>query len=157
MRTSRTITIAATALMLAMTVSMYATAHAAFGEQLIVLDSEETLTAIDEDDGNHDIDTHVSSLRVTQSTEDGLEVECEGNLKCEIIGDDTVVATSEDNSMTTVTTTTSTTRLNQSNIIQFGDDLDVIDEQDLGTMIEGMVDRLLDEVSRKLANLAISS
>jgi hypothetical protein len=135
---------------------MYATAHGAFGEQLIVLDSEETLTAIDEDDGNHDIDTQASSLRVTQSTEDGLEVECEGNLKCEIIGDDTVVATSEDNNMTTVTTTTSTTRLNQSNIIQFGDDFDVIDEQDLGTMIEGMVDRLLDEISRKLANLDIS-
>jgi hypothetical protein len=149
-------TIAATALMMAITVSMYATAHAAFGEQLIVLDPEETLTAIDEDDGNHDIDTQVSSLRVTQSTEDGLEVECEGNLKCEIIGDDTVVATSEDNNMTTVTTTTSTTRLNQSNIIQFGDDFDVIDEQDLGTMIEGMVDRLLDEISRKLANLDIS-
>jgi hypothetical protein len=150
-------TIGATALMMAITVSMYATAHAAFGEQLIVLDSEETLTAIDEDDGNHDIDTQVSSLRVTQSTEDGLEVECEGNLKCEIIGDDTVVATSEDNnSTTTVTTTASTTRLNQSNIIQFGDDFDVIDEQDLGTMIEGMVDRLLDEISRKLVNLDIS-
>jgi hypothetical protein len=155
--TKVTTTIAVTALMMAITVSMYATARAAFGEQLIVLDSEETLTAIDEDDGNHDIDTQVSSLRVTQSTEDGLEVQCEGNLKCEIIGDDTVVATSEDNnSTTTVTTTASTTRLNQSNIIQFGDDFDVINEQDLGTMIEGMVDRLLDEISRKLANLDIS-
>jgi hypothetical protein len=140
-------TIAATALMLAMTVSMYATAHAAFGEQLIVLNSGDTVTAIDEDDYDHDTDTQVSSLRVTQSTEDGLEVECEGNLKCEIIGDDTVVATSEDNNTTTtVTTTTGTTTLNQSNIIQFGDDFDVIEEQDLGARIEGMVDRLLDEI-----------
>jgi hypothetical protein len=149
-------TIAATALMLAMTVSMYATAHAAFGEQLIVLNSGDTVTAIDEDDYDHDTDTQVSSLRVTQSTEDGLEVECEGNLKCEIIGDDTVVATSEDNNTTTVTTTTATTTLNQSNITEFNNDFDVIDEQDLGTMIEGMVDRLLDEISGKLANLAIS-
>jgi hypothetical protein len=78
-----------------------------------------------------------SSIRVTQSTEDGLDVECEGNLKCEIIGDDTVVATSGD-----------TTTLNQSNIVQLGNnDLDdVIEEQDIGTKIEGMVDRLLDEI-----------
>lgn len=78
-----------------------------------------------------------SSIRVTQSTEDGLDVECEGNLKCEIIGDDTVVATSGD-----------TTTLNQSNIVQLGNnDLDdVIEEQDIGTKIEGMVDRLIDEI-----------
>jgi hypothetical protein len=78
-----------------------------------------------------------NSVRITQSTEDGLDVECEGNLKCEIIGDDTVVATSGD-----------TTTLNQSNIVQLGNnDLDdVIEEQDIGTKIEGMVDRLLDEI-----------
>jgi hypothetical protein len=35
-----------------------------------------------------------NSIGATQSTEDGLEVDCEGNLNCEIIGDDTVVATS---------------------------------------------------------------
>ena len=95
-----------------------------------------------------------SSVRVTQSTEDGLEVECEGNLKCEIIGDDTVVGTSGDN--TTTTTTAVTTNLNQSNTIQSNSNFDAIDEQeDLGAMIEGMVDRLLDEISGKLANLAI--
>jgi hypothetical protein len=78
-----TITIAA-ALMLAMTASMFATTDAVFGE-LIVLDSERILTAIDPDDDDnddHDTDTQVSSLRVTQSTEDGLDVECEGNIKC---------------------------------------------------------------------------
>jgi hypothetical protein len=93
-----------------------------------------------------------SSVRVTQSTEDGLEVECEGNLKCEIIGDDTVVGTSGDNT----TTTAVTTNLNQSNTIQSNSNFNAIDEQeDLGAMIEGMVDRLLDEISGKLANLAI--
>ena len=99
-----------------------------------------------------------SSVRVTQSTEDGLEVECEGNLKCEIIGDDTVVGTSGDNTTTTTTTTTSavTTNLNQSNTIQSNRNFDAIDEQeDLGAMIEGMVDQLLDEISGKLANLAL--
>jgi hypothetical protein len=80
-----------------------------------------------------------TSVRVTQSTEDGLDVECRGNLKCEIIGDDTVVATSGDNTATA---------LNQSNIVQLGNnDLDdFIEEQDIGTKIEGMVDRLLDEI-----------
>jgi hypothetical protein len=88
-----------------------------------------------------------NSVRVTQSTEDGLEVECEGNLKCEIIGDDTVVETSGDNT-TTTTTTAVTTNLNQSNTIQSNSNFDAIDEQeDLGAMIEGMVDRLLDEIS----------
>jgi hypothetical protein len=133
-------TIATTAaFMLAMTASMviFDTAHGA---------SSVRVTQSTEDGSN--------SVRVTQSTEDGLEVECEGNLKCEIIGDDTVVGTSGDN--TTTTTTAVTTNLNQSNTIQSNSNFDVIDEQeDLGAMIEGMVDRLLDEISGKLANLAI--
>jgi uncharacterized protein YdeI (BOF family) len=103
---------AAAALILAITASMFATAYAAFGEELIVLDSEETLTAIDEEDDNHDTEAQVSSLRATQSTEDGLGVECEGNLKCEIIGDDIVVATSEHNT-TTTTSATATTIISQ--------------------------------------------
>jgi hypothetical protein len=115
-------TATAAAVILAMTASMtiFDTAHAA---------SSIRVTQSTEDGSN--------SVRVTQSTEDGLEVECEGNLKCEIIGDDTVVATSGD-----------TTTLNQSNIVQLGNnDLDdVIEEQDIGTKIEGMVDRLLDEI-----------
>ena len=128
--------------MLAMTASMFATTDAVFGE-LIVLNSEQILTAIDDDNGGHDTGTQVSSLSVTQSTEDGLDVECEGNVKCKIIGDDTVLATSEHstNSVTAVITT-----LNQSNVIQFGNDFDVVDEQHLGARIEGMVDRLLDDL-----------
>jgi hypothetical protein len=115
-------TATAAAVILAMTASMtiFDTAYAA---------SSIRVTQSTEDGSN--------SVRVTQSTEDGLDVECEGNLKCEIIGDDTVVATSGD-----------TTTLNQSNIVQLGNnDLDdVIEEQDIGTKIEGMVDRLLDEI-----------
>ena len=116
------ITATAAAVILAMTASMtiFDTAYAA---------SSIRVTQSTQDGSN--------SVRVTQSTEDGLDVECEGNLKCEIIGDDTVVATSGD-----------TTTLNQSNIVQLGNnDLDdVIEEQDIGTKIEGMVDRLLDEI-----------
>jgi hypothetical protein len=138
-KTRKTIATAA-AFMLAMTASMiiFDTAHGA---------SSVRVTQSTEDGSN--------SVRVTQSTEDGLEVECEGNLKCEIIGDDTVVGTSGDNT-TTTTTTAVTTNLNQSNTIQSNSNFDAIDEQeDLGAMIEGMVDQLLDEISGKLANLAI--
>jgi hypothetical protein len=134
--TKTRITIAtAAAFMLAMTASMmiFDTAHAA---------SSIRVTQSTEDGSN--------SVRVTQSTEDGLEVECEGNLKCEIIGDDTLVAASGDN--TTIATAV-TTNLNQSNTIQSSSDFDVIDEkEDLGAMIEGMVNRLLDEISGKLTN-----
>jgi hypothetical protein len=143
-KTRKTIATAA-AFMLAMTASMviFDTAHGA---------SSVSVTQSTEDGSN--------SVRVTQSTEDGLEVECEGNLKCEIIGDDTVVGTSGDNTTSTTTTTTTntavTTNLNQSNTIQSNSNFDAIDEQeDLGAMIEGMVDQLLDEISGKLANLAI--
>jgi hypothetical protein len=143
-KTRKTIATAA-AFMLAMTASMviFDTAHGA---------SSVSVTQSTEDGSN--------SVRVTQSTEDGLEVECEGNLKCEIIGDDTVVGTSGDNTTSTTTTTTTntavTTNLNQSNTIQSNSNFDAIDEQeDLGAMIEGMVDQLLDEISGKLAKLAI--
>jgi hypothetical protein len=144
---TRRITTIATAIMLAMTVSVFAiTAHTTFGKELVVLDSEQSLTPIEDDAGNiHAIDTQVSSLRITQSTGDGgLKVECEGNLKCEIIGDDTVVATSNNTTTSTITSSI-TTGINQSNIIQFGND-SVLDQQDLNTRIEGMVDRLLDEI-----------
>jgi hypothetical protein len=71
-------------------------------------------------------------------------VECEGNLKCEIIGDGTVVASPEDNN--TSSTFTSTTILNQSDIIQSENDLDAIDEEQLGSRITEMVNRLLDSI-----------
>ncbi|HEX2169937.1 MAG TPA: hypothetical protein VHF65_06535 [Nitrososphaera sp.] len=92
-----------------------------------------------------------SSLRVTQSDGEGLKVKCEGDLNCEIIGDDTVVATSEDNN--TASSAAVATILNQSNTIQSSSDFDIIDdEKDLGAMIEGTVDRLLDDISAELIN-----
>lgn len=103
--------------------------------------------------------TQVSSLRITQSTEEGLEVECEGNLKCEVIDDETVIATSEDDNTTivsTMTTAATTTATNQSSIAQFSNEYDVIDKQDLDATIEGMVDRLLDEISENLSSLSVS-
>jgi hypothetical protein len=127
--TKTRITIAtAAALILAMTASMmlFDTAHAA--SSVRVTQSSE--------DGS-------SSVRVTQSSEDGLHVECEGDVKCEIKGDDTVVATSGDS---TTSSTAVTTNLKQSNTIRSSSDFDAVDEQDLGAMIEGMVDRLLDEI-----------
>src|SRR5215217_3918650 len=102
----------------------------------------------DDDDGSSSVSSSVrvtqsgdddgsSSVRVTQSNGEGVEV------SCEVIGDDTVVATSEDGdsiNSTAVTTTTpdTTTTVNQP-------DLDDLDDR-----IEGMVDRLLDEVSATL-------
>src|SRR5215213_6941325 len=94
----------------------------------------------DDDDGSSSVS---SSVRVTQSNGEGVEVSCKGDVNCEVIGDDTVVATSEDGdsiNSTAVTTTTpdTTTTVNQP-------DLDDLDDR-----IEGMVDRLLDEVSATL-------
>ena len=134
---TRISTTAAAAFMLAVTASMmFAPTHA---------ESSIRVTQSTEDGKN--------SLRVTQSNEEGLEVKCEGNLNCEIIDDDdddTIVATSEGN---TTSTSDVTTSLNQSNTIQAGSDLDGIDdEQDLGATIEGLVNRLLDEISGKLTN-----
>jgi hypothetical protein len=133
---TRISTAAAAAFMLAITASMmFAPTHA---------ESSIRVTQSTEDGKN--------SLRVTQSNEEGLEVKCEGNLNCEIIGDDddTIVATSEGN---TTSTSAVTTSLYQSNTIQSGSDLDgTDDEQDLGATIEGMVNRLLDEISGKLTN-----
>jgi hypothetical protein len=133
--TKTRISIAAAAFVLAMTASMmFAPTHA---------ESSIRVTQSTEDGKN--------TLRVTQSNEEGLEVKCEGNLNCEIIGDDdTIAATSEGN---TTSTSDVTTSLYQSNTIQSGSDLDDIDdEQDLGATIEGMVNRLLDEISGKLTN-----
>jgi hypothetical protein len=134
-KTRISIAAAAAAFVLAMTASMmFAPTHA---------ESSIRVTQSTEDGKN--------SLRVTQSNEEGLEVKCEGNLNCEIIGDDdTIAATSEGN---TTSTSDVTTSLYQSNTIQSGSDLDDIDdEQDLGATIEGMVNRLLDEISGKLTN-----
>lgn len=154
--TTATFTIA-TILLLAMTApSVFVRVEnaAAFSE-LISLNSIQRLTTMD----GQNTDTQVNSLRVTQSTEDGLEIQCEGNLKCEVIDDDTVIATSEEDNTTivsTMTTAATTTATNQSSIAKFSNEFDVIDKQDLDAAIEGMVDRLLDEVSENLSSLSVS-
>jgi hypothetical protein len=133
----------AAALMIAMTTSMMS--DPAQGESSI------RITQSTEDG--------TGSLRVMQRSGDGLEVDCDGNMDCEIRGDDTVVATSDDDSTTTTTTTRDgavTTNLNQSNMIQSGSDFDERDFQDLSATIQAMVDRLLEQISSKLANLDIS-
>lgn len=154
--TTTTFTIATT-LLLAMTAPsvFFRVDNAAAFSELIYLDTIQRLTTMD----GENTDTQVSSLRVTQSTEDGLEIQCEGNLKCEVIDDDTVIATSEEDNTTivsTMTTAATTTATNQSSIAKFSNEFDVIDKQDLDATIEGMVDRLLDEISENLSSLSVS-
>jgi hypothetical protein len=150
--TKTTMTITVAAFILAMTASMmFATAYAASSIR-VTQSTEDGSNSLTQSTVTQSTEDGSNSLRVTQSLEGGLKVECEGNLNCEIIGDDTVIATSEDNNTASTTTT-----LDQSDITEFSNDFDVIDdEQDLGAMIEGWVDRLLDAISANLANLAIS-
>ena len=91
-----------------------------------------------------------SSSVIVQSDEDGLEVNCEGDVNCEVIGDDTVVATSEDGNITNSTAVTSTTTTDTTT------NVDQPDLDDLDDRIEEMVDRLLDEVSANLVNWRMS-
>ncbi len=121
------------ALVLAMTVSVFAT-PAAFGFNMVVLNSEQRIVI---HNTNHDTNTQqVNSIRVTQTAGNEPEVECEGNLKCEIIGN-TVVATSEQNDNSAVTTMT------QSNIPLDSDDINAIN-QDVAGMVSTIIDRLFD-------------
>ena len=99
-----------------------------------------------------------TSSVIVQSDDEGLEVNCEGDVNCEVIGDDTVVATSEDgdsasNTAVTTTTTDATT------VNELSNDLDSVVEDelyDLDERIERMVDQLLDNVSASLASWRIS-
>jgi hypothetical protein len=152
---TRTTIATAAALILAMTASMmlFDTAHAASSVRVTQSSGDGSSSVrVTQSSGDGS-----SSVRVTQSSGDGLHVECEGDVKCEIKGDDTVVATSGDSTTSSTTTnlkqsntiqssSTATTNLKQSNTIQSSSDFDAVDEQDLGAMIEGMVDRLLDEI-----------
>ena len=132
------------------------TTPVAFGE-LTPIDSEQTVTVTnDSDQKNATTDRHVSSLRITQSPENGLDVECGGDLKCEILNNNTVVATTTSGQNTTTSRITSalnalnqslTQSLNQSSIIPFGNnnDFGMLNEQDLDSKIEGLIDRILNE------------
>ncbi|MFL6490623.1 MAG: hypothetical protein ACJ70M_03895 [Nitrososphaera sp.] len=125
----------------------------AFGER-IVLDSEQSVTATTNGiDQNNDTDRHTSSLRITQSPENGLDVECGGDLKCKILDNNTVVATTGQNTTTMITNTLNAFNqsliqsLNQSNILVPFDDNDsgILNEQDLDSEIDKWIDRMLNE------------
>ena len=129
------------ALVLSMTVSVFAT-PAAFGFNMVVLNSEQRTVITNT---NHDTNTQqVNSIRVTQTAGNEPEVECEGNLKCEIIGD-TVVATSEQNDNSAITTTTTT----QSNSPLDSDDINAIN-QDVAGMVSTIIDRVFDNSALQL-------
>jgi hypothetical protein len=130
------------------------TTSVAFGE-LTTLDSEQTVTVTNDiDQNNATTDRHVSSLRITQSPENGLDVECGGDLKCEILDNNTVVATTGENTTNMISGALNalnqslTQSLNQSSIIlpPFGEnDFHILNEQeeDLGSEIDEWIDRML--------------
>jgi hypothetical protein len=132
----------------------YTAAPVAFGER-IVLDSEQSVTVTTNGiDQKNDTDRHTSSLSITQSPENGLDVECGGDLKCEILDNNTVVATTGQNTTTTMITNTLNAfnqsliqSLNQSNILLPFDENDfgILNEQDLDSEIDKWIDRMLNE------------
>ena len=128
------------ALVLAMTVSVFAT-PAPFGFNMVVLNSEQRTVITNT---NHDTNTQqVNSVRVTQTGGNEPEVECEGNLKCEII-DNTVVATSKQNDNSGVTTT-----MTQSNTPLDSDDINAIN-QDVAGMVSTILDQVFDNPALQL-------
>ncbi len=136
----------------------------AFGER-IVLDSRQLTTTVKTNNivENNATDQHMSSLRITQSPHNGLDVECGGDLNCEILDNNTVVATTTPWQNTTTNTMITSTlnalnqslsqsliqSLNQSNILPlpFGNnDFDMLlDDQDLDSNIDKLIDRILNE------------
>jgi hypothetical protein len=154
--------------MSSMVFSTAATVPVAFGERMVI-DSKQSVTAtttngIDQDN-NATIDRHISSLRITQSPENGLDVECEGDLKCEILDNNTLVATTGENTTNIITDTLNalnnslTQSLNQSSVplplLPFGNndfddmlnnDFGIFSEQeDLDSEIDEWIDRMLND------------
>lgn len=146
--------------------STVATAHVAFGQR-IVNDSEQaaTVTTNGIDQNDTTTDRHTSSLRTTQSPENGLDAECEGDLKCGIFDNNTLVATTNTGQNTTnnmmitgaldALNQSLTQSVNQSSLppLPFGDndfddmlnnDFDIFNEQeDLDSEIDEWIDRML--------------
>ena len=151
----------------------------AFGER-IVTDSEQVVTVSTTNgivqDNNNTIDRNTSSLVITQSPEDGTGVlECEGDLMCDIWGNNTLADTNavENATNTTVITSALDTlnqmlnqrlnqSLNQSSIppLLFGDnDIDDMlnndsgifnEQEDLDAEMDEWIDRMLNETSGDL-------
>ncbi len=156
------------------------TASMAFGERIVVdsVDSEQVATISTTngiDQNNSTTDRHISSLGITQSPENGLGVlECEGDLICDIWGNNTLVATNTRENTTNSTVITSaldtlnqtlnqslTQSLNQSSIplLPFGDnDIDMLnndsgifnEREALDSEMDKWIDRMLNETSDDL-------
>ena len=147
--------------------STVATAPVAFGQR-IVNDSEQaaTVTTNGIDQNDTTTDRHTSSLRTTQSPENGLDAECEGDLKCGIFDNNTLVATTNTGQNTTnnnlmitgaldTLNQSLTQSVNQSSLpLPFGDndfddmlnnDFDDIfnEQEDLDSEIDEWIDRML--------------
>jgi hypothetical protein len=146
------------------------TGPVAFGQR-IANDSEQAVIAATTngiDQNGTTTDRHTSSLRITQSPENGLDAECEGELKCGIFDNYTLAAatntgqntTTNNNSMMITSALDAlnqslTQSVNQSTIPlpPFGDndfddmlnnDFDIFDEQeDLDSEIDEWIDRML--------------
>jgi hypothetical protein len=151
--------------------STAARAHVAFGERMVI-DSEQLVTVsttngIDQNNNNNNtIDRHISSPGITQSPENGLGADCEGDLICDIWGNNTLVATNTVGNTTNTTVITDaldtlnqslTQSLNQSSIplqlfgeIDFDDmlnnDSGVFNErEDLDSEMDEWIDRMVNE------------
>ena len=143
------------------------TAPVAFGQR-IVNDSEQaaTVTTNGIDQNDTTTDRHTSSLRTTQSPENGLDAEYEGDLKCRIFDNNTLVATTNTGQNTTnnnmmitgaldALNQSLTQSVNQSSLpLPFGDndfddmlnnDFDDIfnEQEDLDSEIDEWIDRML--------------
>jgi hypothetical protein len=148
-------------------------ASVAFGERIVV-NSEQVVTVSTTngiDQSNSTIDRHISSLGITQSPENGLSVlECEGDLMCDIWGNNTLAAANTVGNTTNTTVITSALdtlnqmlnqrlnqSLNQSSIppLLFGDnDIDDMlnndsgifnEQEDLDAEMDEWIDRMLNE------------
>jgi hypothetical protein len=149
--------------------SSAAIASVALGER-IVIDSEQVVTVsttngIDQNNNNNTLDRNTSSLKITQSPEDGLGVlECEGDLMCDIWGNNTLVTTNTVGNTTNTTMITSaldthnqslTQSLNQSSIplLPFGrngiddmlnNDSSIVNEREaLDSKMDEWIDQML--------------
>lgn len=152
------------------------TTPVAFGQRTVI-DSEQSVTVTTNGIGQNNNNpasahTNTSSLRVTQSPENGLDVECEGDLLCEILDNNTLAATTNTGENTSNMIITSALdalnqslaqSLNQSSILSlpFGDndfnntlndDAGIFNEQeDLDSRIDEWVDRMLNGTLGDLA------
>jgi hypothetical protein len=166
----RKISLTTTVVMVLTLVTMSSTAYStaivpvAFGER-VVIDSEQSVIVSSTNgiDQNNTIDRHISLLRITQNPENELGAECIGDLRCEILDNNTLAATTGENITTNMMITSTLDALNQSLAqslnqssipLPFGDnnrlddmlnnDFDIFNEQeDLDSEIDEWIDRML--------------